>query len=96
MSYLKLCQIINQSPSEIFYQEDSYGAVIVDKIQSYPVTFEIEVIDWVDEEQYIINGNINNFYIESVVLNIPTNLESSSIRKFIFNELVNKYPNLII
>ncbi len=99
MSYVKLCQIVYQgnpnslgNPQTCYHLEDMHGNIQDSATLTYPVTFQVEVIDWVSQDEMNKLGNINNFYHELVTLNSI----QVSIRQDIFNQLIIKYPTLII
>ena len=86
MNFVKLCQISNDS-----YIETADREIVLNQISSYPQKFSVEVIDWISEEEFIRRGKINSFNSEGVtIIGYPPN-----IRDFIFNVLVDKYPNLV-
>ena len=87
MSFLKLCQISNEQ-----YIETVNGEVILNEIQSFPQILSVEVIDWVDENEFNNRGKINSF--QSIEVSIEQD-ESKSIRDRVFDVLVIQIPELI-
>jgi len=97
--YIKICQILNQGnpdangkPQSIYYQEDANGNLLIGNIQGYPLVLEVEVIDWVSENDFTNRGKINAFHPEIVTINSPV----ANIRQEVYNQLISKYPNLVI
>ena len=86
MSYLKLCQISNDN-----YVETADGEVILDTIPNFPQDFQVEVIDWVSEDEFHNRGKIISFESE----NVGVQDDSKSIRESVYEILLVKYPNLI-
>lgn len=101
MSYLKLCQILNQgNPDErgraktVFYQEDSDGNVLT-KNPSYPLTLSCEVIDWESLYEYKKRGKAISF--TSVEITLTSKPKSpKSIRQAVIDQLILTYPEIII
>ena len=87
MSFLKLCQISNEQ-----YIESVSGEVILNEIQSFPQILSVEVIDWVDENEFNNRGKINSF--QPIEVSIEQD-ESKSIRDRVFDVLVIQIPELI-
>ena len=89
MSYLKLCQISNNSIEVASYIEDAHGNVVVNN-PNYPLELVCEVIDWIDEDAFQNQGKANSFTSEIVVLeSAPENM-----REAVYQQLKVKYPNL--
>jgi len=91
MSYLKLCQISNDSLISTIYLEDCDSNVIINQ-PIYPLTLNCEIIEWVDENAFLIKG-------ESISRNsakITLAIAPSSIRQTIFNQLQATYSTLVI
>lgn len=102
MSYIKLCQIISQGNPDsngkdqtVYYQEDCEGNNIINSILTYPITFQVEVIDWDSLDNFQKRIGVVQFNQENVTLNVLP-ASPDTIRKEIFNQLVVKYPSLVI
>lgn len=89
---IKIGQILNQSEVELFYLEDADKKVIVNNISAFPATLQVEVIDWISEEEFMKRGKVNAFHAESVILSEPV----PNIREFVLQQLIVKYPELVI
>ena len=87
MNFVKLCQISNEQ-----YIESASGEVILNEIKSFPQILSVEVIDWVDENEFNNRGKINSF--QSIEVSIEQD-ESKSIRDRVFDVLVIQIPELI-
>jgi hypothetical protein len=90
MSYLKLCQLLNQSETEIFYQEDCDGNVLVNN-PTYPMTLECEVIDFVSEDDFKARAKVNSF----ASVNVTLEEAPENIRDAVYAVLVVEYPALV-
>ncbi len=88
MSYLKLCQLSNDN-----YVQDCDGEIIIDNDILYPITLSCEVINWVDEDEFLKRGQIISFQAVDVTIENESLL---SIRQMVFNQLVVDYPLLNI
>lgn len=96
MSYVKLCQICDKSSEQekidgFNYVEDVDGNIAVLKTLSFPLTVVAEVINFGTVENYSKRGSAVVFTQEVVI--IPDN--STTIRNSVFNQLLEKYPNLV-
>ncbi len=89
MSYLKLCQISND-----LYIEDCNGVVILENEIDYPLDLQCEIIDWVNEDEFLKRGKTISF--QSVNISIDLSESLLSIREAVFNQLVIDYPLLNI
>lgn len=92
MSYLKLCQIQHQSETEIYYQEDCMGQVLVSSSLSYPVTFVCEVINFESPSEFSKRGKASFANIVEVVVSTSPD----NIRNEVFSKLALDYPELVI
>ena len=98
MSYIKLGQIadvILAQPQNIagsVYIEDENGIVVQSINPTFPLNVTVEVIDWVDQSEQQKHGKVNAFHVEAVT--IPD--QSVSIRQSVLNQLVSKYPSLVM
>lgn len=92
MSYVKLCQISNQTINQVFYLEDCTGKILIN-LASYDVPFQCEIIDFGTEENYNIKGPCLSFTSVTVTLSTAP---IESIRKSIFTQLQASYPALVI
>jgi hypothetical protein len=93
MSYLKLCQLISQSESEVFYQEDCDGNVLVNTVPAYPLTLNCEVIDFVSEDEFRIRGKIESFTAVDVTL--EAYVAGKTIRQAVYEQLLATHPTLV-
>lgn len=91
MSYLKLCQLLNQSDTEIFYQEDCDGNILVNN-PTFPISINCEVIDWVSEEEFKKRGK--TISIQSRIVIIEEQPEN--IRQSVYETLLTEFPALVI
>lgn len=92
MSYIKLCQISNQTPDATLYLEDCTGRVIIDNV-AYSAPFQCEIIDFGSEDNYNKRGFVTSFTsVEVTLVTLPV----ESIRKSIFAQLQATYPTLVI
>lgn len=93
---IKLCQIIdnNVNPLQngLKYIEDENKNVLNNTNVSFPLQVSVEVITWASEDERLVHGKINEFNVE--IVTVPDN--SVSIRQSVFNQLVSKYPSLVI
>lgn len=92
MSFIKLSQIIDQSSSGLVYIENEDGIVLNSNNPVFPLQVLVEVVEWVDEAEQKKHDKIISFNSESI--SIPD--QNISIRQSAFNQLVSKYPNLVI
>ncbi len=97
MSYIKICQIADHNPNVldsegVFYIETVDGAVLKNSVTEFPVQVSVEVIEFNDEAQFNIKGKAISFNVE--IVTIP-NL-SLPIRQSVYNQLVGKYPSLVM
>lgn len=92
--YLKLCQLLNQSNTEVFYQEDCEGNVVVGEA-TFPVTLQCEIINFVSEDAFRTRGAITAFESVNVTLNseVP---EGTTVRQAVYEKLKLTYPTLVI
>lgn len=90
MTYLKLCQILCQSDTEIFYQENADKQVLVEKIIAFPCEFICEIIEWPSEQDFINRVNPVSFKEEKVTLENY----GSDIRMHVYFKLNELYPTL--
>jgi len=88
--YLKLCQLLNQSETEVFYQEDCDGNVLVNN-PTYPLTLQCEVIEFVSEEAFKYRGKINSFTAVNVTLEVAPH----NIRYAVYSLLKPDFPTLV-
>lgn len=86
MSFLKLCQLSNET-----YIENSEGEVILALSISYPLQLACEVIDWESQEEYARRGKALSFVSEVVTIN----QQPESIREAVYQQLLLLYPELI-
>jgi len=89
--YLKLCQLLNQSETEVFYQEDCNGNVLVNN-PTYPLELQCEVIEFVSEEAFHNRGKINFF--EAVNVTLPE-APLNGIRRAVYDILKIDYPEMV-
>lgn len=97
MSYIKLGQIadlINGTPNIVgsIYIEDENQNIIQSLSPVFPLQVTVEVIDWGTIESQQVHGSIISFNAE--IISIPD--QSMSIRQSVFNQLVGKYPGLVM
>jgi hypothetical protein len=85
MSFLKLCQLSNET-----YIENSEGEVILAISITFPLQLACEVIDWESEEEYTKRGKALSFISESITIN----QQPDSIREAVYQQLLLSYPNL--
>lgn len=100
MSYLKLCQLVNQgNPDEnghaqtVFYQEDCEGNVLVNNA-SYPLVLQCEIIDWVSLDEYQKRGKTISFTAGEVTLSTKPK-PPKTIRQAVIDQLILTYPEII-
>jgi len=86
MSFLKLCQLSNDS-----YIEDCDKKIVLAISVQYPLELNCEVIDWEDENEFAKRGKVNSFTDEVVVIDE----QPDEIREAVYQQLLVKYPNLI-
>ena len=90
MTYLKMCQIVNQSKTEVFYLETADG-VVEYTCTPFPTEYDVEVIEFASKEAFEKREACINFYAEHVVLpQIPTH-----VRDEVYAQLLTKYPALV-
>lgn len=95
MSYIKLGQIAdinNENLVGSVYIQDHKQNLIISNTPIFPLQVTVEVISWSSLEDYQNSGNRDAFNAEIIV--IPD--ESIPIRQYVFNQLVSKYPSLVI
>ena len=98
MSYVKLGQIadlIISTPKNIVgsvYIEDENSNVIQSLNPVFPLQVTVEVISWSSQQDQLIHGKTDAFNVETVT--VPD--QSVSIRQSVFNQLVSKYPTLVM
>lgn len=91
MSFLKLCQLVNQSETEVFYQEDANGNILVNN-PTFPISIDCEVIDWVSEEEFLKRGKIISFQARTVIIET----QPENIRQSVYETLLTEFPALNI
>lgn len=97
MSYIKLGQIADITSDTIpligtVYIEDENGIIVQSINPVFPLQVTVEVIDWLDQSEQQKHGKINAFTAE--IITIPD--QSISIRQSVFNQLISKYPSLVM
>ena len=92
MTYIKMGQIIDSITSGTIYIEDENQNVIVSVSPTFPLSVSVEVIDWGTQASQQVHGSIISFNAE--IVTVPDT--SVSIRQSVFNQLISKYPTLVM
>jgi len=92
MSYIKLGQIIDQSSKGMVYVEDQEQTVHVNVSPSFPLIVLAEVNTWESQAEQEKSGIRTSLVSETIT--VPD--QSVSIRQSVLNQLIGKYPSLVM
>jgi hypothetical protein len=92
MTYIKIGQILDEITSGHIYLEDENQKILISNNPKFPLSVSVEVIDWGTEANQLISGPVISFNAE--IMEIID--QSIPIRQSVFNQLISKYPTLVI